>query len=258
VIVYGTRDITPEAQTAPVVDLADRASLELEDGQILQVISELSFAGFETRLPPALHPHHPPFAVMSFYALADSPFGPFTMAMVRVNSLAGISRFTYPLQGWIDNAAAGAELARRWGYRLDPAEVRLNSRHDRVWGTVVVDGRTVLEAGMYDPEPVSGKDANYAGHLNLARVERDGDLVPTLVQAGPQLAFRSCDRGRPHVTIFDESIPSDRPYWPVSAFAGRCAFLFSPVTFLCDPTVPAVDAGLTLMGALHAVEPAPS
>jgi hypothetical protein len=59
------------------------------------------------------------------------------------------------------------------------------------------------------------------------------------------------------VTVFSDSIGCDRPYWPVSAFSGTCAFLFTPVTFVCDPNVPAVDVGLTLMGALHAVEPAP-
>jgi hypothetical protein len=256
-IVYGTRDITPEVATAPVVDLLGIDSLQLEGGQILQVLSELTFSGFETRLPPALHPSHPPYAVLVWYRLPASPFGPFTMAQVRVSSMAGISRFSYPVGGWIDNPDAAAELARRWGYRLEPAEVALHRRHDRVWGTVVVDGTVVLEAGMTDPQPVSGKDANYNGHLNLARVERDGQLVATLVQTGPQLAFQSCDRGRPQVTVFSDSIGCDRPYWPVSAFSGTCAFLFTPVTFVCDPNVPAVDVGLTLMGALHAVEPAP-
>jgi hypothetical protein len=177
---------------------------------------------------------------------------------VRVNSLAGISRFSYPIHGWIDNPAAARELGRRWGYSFDSGHVALHARYDRVWGTVTVDGATVLEAGMSDPEPVSGKDANYAGHLNLARVERDGQYVPMLVQAGPQLAFTSCDRGRPYVDVYADSIPGDRPYWPVSAFSGRCAFLFTPITFVCDPTVPAVEAGLKIMGALHAVEPAPS
>jgi hypothetical protein len=258
VIVYGTRDITAEAARAPVVDLLGTDSLEIQGGQILQVLSELSFSGFETRLPPALHPTHPPYAVLVWYRLPDSRFGPFTMAQVRISSMAGISRFSYAVRGWIDNPAAGEELAGRWGYRLDPGEVALHRRHDRVWGTVIADGTAVLEAGMYDPQPVAGKDANYNGHLNLARVERDGQLVPTLVQTGPQLAFESCDRGRPEVSVFSDSIECDRPYWPVSAFSGTSAFLFTPVTFVCDPNVPAVDGGLTLMGALHAVEPVPN
>jgi hypothetical protein len=253
-IVYGTRDITAEAADAPVVDLDNLESLEIDEGQILQVLGELTFSGFERRLPPALHPTHPPYASMLFYRAVDSPFGPFTMAQVRISALAGISRFSYAVRGWIDNPVAGGVLGRRWGYRLDHADVTVRRRHDRTWGTVRVGGALVLEAGLFDPEPVAGKDANYTGHLNLARIEQDGSPVPMLVQAGPQLAFQSCDRGRPTISVFDAgAIGCDPPYWPISAFAGSCAFLFTPVSFVCDPAVPAVDAGMSLMGALHAI-----
>ncbi|HLY83150.1 MAG TPA: acetoacetate decarboxylase family protein [Acidimicrobiales bacterium] len=254
-IVYGTRDVQLDAIGAPIVDLEDQEPLEIKDGEILQVISELTFKGFDGRVPPALHPSHPPFATMLFYHAPDSSFGPFTMALVRVSSLAGISRFGYPIRGWINNSVAREVFGRRWGYRLDAADVSLHRRYDRVWGTVRVDGAVVLDVGLYDPEPVSGADANHAGHLNVGLVEDNGSMVPTLVQAGPQLAFRKCDRGRPHVTTFDgEAIGCDAPYWPVSSFAGHCDFLFGPVAFVCDPTVPAVDRGMTLMGSLHVVE----
>src|SRR5262245_2384663 len=153
-IVYGTRNIELDLVGAPTVDLSDNIELVFEGGEILQVLSELTFKGFETRLPPALHPSHPPFASMVFYSVPESQFGPFSIGMVRVSSLAGISRFGYAVRGWVDNEHVAAEFGRRFGYRLEPGEVQINRRYDRVWGTVVVDGKLVLEAGMTDPQPV--------------------------------------------------------------------------------------------------------
>lgn len=253
-IVYGTRSIDRDLEGAPTVDPADHRQIELRDGQILQTIYELSFRGFEARLPPALHPSHPPLAVIFFYSVPDSDMGPFTMAQVRVSALAGISRFTYPVRGWIDNPEAGEFLARHWGYRFDPAGVHLRRRHDVISGRVEVDGRVVLESAMYDPDPVAGADANHAGHLNPAYVAGADGLQPMLVQAGPQLQFARCDRGRPRLVTYDESvIGGDRPYWNVSAFAGDCNFMFTPVQFLCDPMRPALEGGLSLAGGLQAV-----
>jgi hypothetical protein len=123
-----------------------------------------------------------------------------------------------------------------------------------VWGTVTTGGKIILEAGLYDPEPVAGVDATHASHLNLAYVDHGGSPALTLVQGGPQLSFRSCDRGRPHLPTFDaDAIRSDVPYWDVSAYAGRCSFLFNPVQFLCDPNRPVLEGGLTLTGGLHSV-----
>jgi hypothetical protein len=172
------------------------------------------------------------------------------MAQVRVSALAGISRFGYAVAGWSDNAQAASELGRRYGYRLEPAEIELNRRYDRAWGTVKVDGRTILEAGLFDPEPVSPADANHQGHLNLAVA--GGDLV--LVQTGPQLRFHRCDRGRPDVRVFaSETIGCDAPYWEVSAFTGSCDFLFSPPMVACAPHVPAIDGQLLVTGGMQAL-----
>ena len=77
---------------------------------------------------------------------------------------------------------------------------------------------------------------------------------PTLLHAGPVLAFQSCDRGTPFVQTFDsDAIGLDAPYWPISAFTGRCDLKFSPVQFACDPMLPAVDRTMTLAGSMHTV-----
>jgi hypothetical protein len=192
---------------------------------------------------------------MVFYVMPESDWGPFSMAMVRVSSLAGISRFGYAVRAWIDNPEAGRELGRRFGYRFDPGTVRIHRGYDRVWGTVVANDRTLLEVGLTDPQPVAGKDVNFAGHLNLAYVEDDaGQPQPTLLHAGPVLAFSSCDRGKPQVVTFDSAaIGLDAPYWPISAFTGRCDFKFNPVMFACNPLLPAVDRTMTLAGSMHSV-----
>ena len=156
---------------------------------------------------------------MLFYSVPDSRFGPFTIGMVRVSSLAGISRFGYAVRGWVDNEHVAAEFGRRFGYRLEPGVVRIRRRYDRVWGTVEVDGALMLEAGLTDPQPVAGKDVNHAGHLNLARIVNErGEAAPTLVQAGPVLAFSSSDHGKPQVTAFD--VEGDRARRSVLADLG--------------------------------------
>ena len=252
-IVYGTRDFTQDLTGAPTVDLDQREPVEFQGGSILQVLSELTFQNFEQRVPPALHPTHPPFCSMLFYSVPESELGGFTMAIVGVSSLAGISRFGYIVNGWIDNEEVGAVLGSRFGYRLAPASVAITRRHDRVWGRVVADGDVVLEAGLVDPEPVSGQDANHAGHLNLALVSTGEEpAAPMLVQTGPQLSFRRCDRGTPQVSDFDAAIVGcDAPYWPMSAFTGSCDLRFGPVDFVCDPSAPAVERRLA--GTLRSV-----
>src|SRR6059058_932427 len=107
-------------------------------------------------LPPALHPTIPPVAYFSVAAYPESPIGPFTLAQVRIGCRASALPRGFLLRAYSDSPAACDALGRRWGYQCLPADVRLRRYHDRVVGTVAVDGREVLRASLLDPQPISG------------------------------------------------------------------------------------------------------
>ena len=139
-------------------------------------------------LPPALHPTIPPVAYFSVTSYPNSPVGAFLLAQVRVSCRASALPRGFLLRAYSDSPAACDALGRRWGYDCRPADVRLRRYHDRVVGTVSLDGREVLQASLADPQPISGASVFYASTVTLARADDDGGRG-VLVQVDPAYTF---------------------------------------------------------------------
>jgi hypothetical protein len=241
----GTMDVRPLLDGAPQVVLDDRA-LQVEDVDILQVLYEVRVPDREALVPAALNPTVPPVISFLVYRAKESEFGPFSLAQLRLTARSGVRPRCYLISARCDNAALSEVLASSWGFRVVPASIEMRRFHDRVDCTVRDDGArgSVCEVSLVDPMPVTGHDVQYPPLMHLARVQRDGEWLPRIVQVDSEYEFRRADRGRPELRVFDAVAWGDArldPYLPVSASFSACDVTIANVRYICNPDIPASE-----------------
>jgi hypothetical protein len=97
---------------------------------------------------------------------------------------------------------------------------------------------------LVDPVPVTGHDVQYPPGMHLARIARDGVLVPRIVQVDSEYEFRRADRGRPSLNSFDATAWGDDRLVPdiaVSASFAACDMTITHVRYICNPDIPASE-----------------
>jgi len=239
----GSLDIRNLLDDAPTVTLDDR-ELRLDDVDILQVLYEIGASDVESLIPPALNPTIPPVISFLAYRAPDSVFGPFSLVQTRLTARAAVRPRAYLVSARCDNPTAAEVLSSSWGYRIEPAEIRLRRFHDRVECSVVAHRQTILQVALVDPQPITGHDIQYAPGMHLARVQTDEGTKPRLVQVDTEYEFRRADRGRPELGIFDASAWGDErliPLEPVSASFTACDVTIPAVRYVCNPDIPAAE-----------------
>ncbi|OAI41036.1 hypothetical protein AYO38_04760 [bacterium SCGC AG-212-C10] len=237
----GTRDVTPLLAGTALMPDFETEQWELKGVQVLQVLYELRQESMLTLLPPALHPTIPPTLFFTVTIVPDSSVGPFTLAEVRVGCRAAARPRAFLARAYCDSEAASNELRARWGYPISVADVQFRRNYDRVTGIVKVDGATVLDVGLSNPEPISGGDVQYLPSMNLARANRDGQEIVRLVQVDPDWVFHKADRGKPVLTAFDAGawlVDGADPWYPVSASAVTVDMVMPRIRYLMDPAKP--------------------
>jgi hypothetical protein len=247
----GSLDIRPLVEGSPEVVLDEDAALQVDDVDILQVLYEVRVADRESLVPPALNPTIPPVISFLIYRAKESAFGPFALAQLRLTARSGVRPRAYLISAKCDNPALSELLARSWGFRVTPGDIALRRFHDRVDCTVSeappgVSGltRTILDVSLVDPVPVTGHDVQYPPGMHLARIARDGVLVPRIVQVDSEYEFRRADRGRPSLNSFDASAWGDERLVPdiaVSASFAACDMTIANVRYICNPDIPASE-----------------
>lgn len=246
---FGRMDIGAAVAAAPLVDSLDPDPWALPDAHVLQVSYEVEAEAALGLTPPALHPSIPPYATFGVTSFPESPVGPFTLAQVRLVARAGIRPRGVLLGAYTDSRDAADALRRRWGYRVDVADVHLTARHDTVRGTVRVGGRLVLDMAIREPQSIGGADLMLIDNLHLVRVASDGG-AGVLVQVDPEYAIHAADRGRPVLDVFDgEAFHTGgllRPVSPVVALACRADTDLPRPRFALDPVQPATRGGRRL------------
>jgi hypothetical protein len=247
----GSLDIRPLIDGSPEVFLDDDAALRFDDVDILQVLYEVRVADREALVPPALNPTIPPVISFLVYRAKESVFGPFALAQLRLTARSGVRPRAYLVSARCDNPALSAVLARSWGFRVTPGDIALRRFHDRVDCTVsepaTEGGRgslTILDVSLVDPVPVTGHDVQYPPGMHLARIARDGVLVPRIVQVDSEYEFRRADRGRPSLNSFDPSAWGDDRLVAdiaVSASFAACDMTIANIRYICNPDIPASE-----------------
>lgn len=191
---------------APTMPSLNPDPVTFEQVEVLQAGFEMAYASRETTLPAGLHPTTPPLMVVLAWRVADSPWGPFTMAQVRVSCRSGVRPRGFVAGCVADTAEAAAELAARWGFPARVGPVRL----DRFYDAAVLDAGPALKVSGLDPDPLGGGDVQYAVTTTLAHTERGLRLV----QVEPEYELRRVERIRPRVDHFDPGAWSPLPLAP--------------------------------------------
>ena len=247
---FGKQDIQSAIARAPQMTGFDTEAWELKDAEILNLAFEVMEEPAEYLVPPGLHPSIPPYATLTIARFPNSPVGAFMLAQVRLVIRAGIRPRGLLLGAYTDSDKAVTELPRRWGFTLGRADIVLQSRHDRVIGQVVRDGRTILDMALENPEHISGSDVTYLDSLHLARVLESGKETPLIVQVDPEYIFHNAQRGKAHLLALQaDAWGADnrlRCTAPMHATFCRCDTDLPKLRFGLDPSVPAVQGSRRL------------
>lgn len=238
---FGTLDLETALASAPTVGGLNPETWALPGAETLQVSYEVAEDPALAVTPPALHPSIPPYATFSVCRFPESPVGGFNLATVRLIVRAGIRPRGLLVKAFTDSPAAADALRAGWGYDIGVAEVGLTRRHNRIAGTVTIDGTTALEAALDDPEPVAGSDLELFDSLHLVNVD-GGD--PLIVQVDPGYEYHTADRGGARLERFDaETLGIDgiEPNYAVVAVACRADVTLAAPRFVIDPTKPAIQ-----------------
>ncbi len=248
----GSLDIRPLVEGAPEVVLDDR-ELKVDDVDILHVLYEVRVDDRESLVPPALNPTIPPVISLLVYRAKESSFGPVRVGSAPPDGPLWCAPPRLPGFGSMRQRRHLGGLGRLVGIPHRPRRRRLAPlpRPCRLHRRDVDDasgargsGREILSMSLVDPVPVTGHDVQYPPGMHLARVRRDGVLVPRIVQVDCEYEFRRADRGRPELVSFDAGAWGDERLVPdlaVSASFAACDMTIANVRYLCNPDIPAAE-----------------
>jgi hypothetical protein len=164
----------------------------------------------------------------------ESPWGPFAIAQCRVECRSGLRPRGFLRGGVIDNEAARAALASRWGYALALGAPRLARSYDEIRASVSLGNVPVLDLALRDPMPLRNSDAYYVASVHLAQTPRGLRLV----QVDPDFDVARAERGRPLVSLFEAEAwgcPNARLSAPLSGSFSVADVTLPALRFVCQP-----------------------
>ncbi len=243
----GTAPVGPLAARAVLVEQLASETVELPDAHVVLAHFELPYAVREALLPPSLHPNTPPLLTVLAWSCPESPWGPFSLAQLRVGCRSGVRTRGYLLGAAIDNADAATALAAGWGLATRPGTVRLRRGYDASTVDVTfADAGAGADAGaadapalalhLADPEPLGLDDVQFSGTLTPAVMPRGLRLV----QFEPDYDVRRSERLLPKLERLDAAAWGDEravPRGPVGASLTAATITLTPVRFVCRPDV---------------------
>lgn len=215
-MLIGTADLSVLAARAPAIPALDGEAVHLGDVEVLHAAFEQPYSYRQTALPPALHPTTPSLLVLLAWKVADSPWGPFSMAQARVSCRSGVRPRGYVAGAVIDNADAAEALSARFGLPAALGTVRLLRRYDAAELTVTRGGVIAARLTGLDPDPLNPGDVQFSVSTTLATTPRGLRLI----QVEPEYELRRVERIRPRLDEFDAASwgePMLRPSHPVTA-----------------------------------------
>jgi hypothetical protein len=237
----------PTAGGLPVIKALAEDRIELENAQVAAFTFEVLIEAAIAALPAALHPPFPTYCSLILRSHADSPFGPFTTAELRLHARATNHYVGYILGGFTDNEQVSAWLENGYGKRLNVAEtVSLKKRHFGFEAKVVTGGRAVLDAVIENPTQIAGVDVLHVQNSVLALL----DGAPTLIAEEFEFQIKEARRGPAHyhaldIAAFGAPTLTVSNHLPATWILANWSYM--PVRFVIDPLKPAA-AGTRKLG----------
>jgi hypothetical protein len=239
-VLNGTAGVAALASRAPTLASFDADPVTFAGVEVLQATFEMRWAARQVTLPPGLHPTNPPIVVFLAWRVPEGPWGPFSLAQVRVGCRSGV-RPRGLVAGCVnDNPVAAAALAAGWGLAGRPGTVELRRGYDAVELEVVVDGTVALGLVGRHPDPLSPADVQYT--VTMAPAHTPKGL--RLVQVEPEYTLARVERLRVRLSDFDPGGWADEALIPstaVSATIGVGDVTLPRLRFFSRPDVLAFE-----------------
>lgn len=232
-MLLGTADVESLLADAPTIAAFSPDATELADVTCFQLSVEMRNVSREALLPPSLHPTIPAAATIQFWDVGTSPWGRFSMAVVRVSCRSGVRARGFTMRVVSSNADVTRHLRGGWGFPAVTGDVELRSGYDGVDATAVIDGAVVLDASGLDPEPMGVDDVQYTGTLNLAHTPKG----PRLVQVEAHHTASRVERLLPRLHAFDPEGLGHELLLPARDIAATVAtenVSLPPIRFVCS------------------------
>tara|TARA_R100000005_G_scaffold7152_2_gene3251 strand:- start:12385 stop:13143 length:759 start_codon:yes stop_codon:yes gene_type:complete len=248
---YGTLEFERALDGALALKSLETEPWTLPGARLIQASVEVERESALAAIPPALHPTLPPYALFSVTEFPESPVGPFRLAQVRIVARAGTRPRGFLVGAVCDSDVATAELAARWGYSVVRGEVKLSERHDRWIGTVVRDGKMIMQVSCRNPQLINGADIDPIDTLTLARYESES----LLMQVDPEYVYHAAHRGQAELEFDSASwgrgalAGSVHPTSPNVAVCCRVDTDLPTPRFVIDPAKPALQGTRRLSAA---------
>jgi len=232
----GTADPKRFEKEAPTIPVFTEASLELSDCVFLQALCEIEAEPMCAMLPPALHPTLPPVASWSAFEAADSDWGRFRLAQLRIECRSGLRPRGLLVGAVVDSAQAAKALAERFGFRCIVGEVELARAYDSTHLRVARGGRCLVELVLREPVRLGDSDTQFVSSLHAAHTPRGFRLV----QVDTEYAVKRAERGRLEIVAFDAAAWGEetiRPTFALPGVVGRVDLSIRPIRFVCRPDI---------------------
>jgi acetoacetate decarboxylase len=239
---FGLLDTASAVARTPHVQSFDTEAWTLPGAEILQLAWEVPPAS-DALLPKAMHPAIPRYVTFLVARYPESPVGPFLLAQLRLMGRAGAHPRGFVLGAVASTPAAAAALRDRWAFPAKAGAVALRRYHDRIDATVNAGGAPILEAGLINPEVISGGDVQFIHSITFGQAMEDGRPVPYLVQVDPHYTFHRAERGRPQLSRFDAeawNAGSLRLTSPIAASLSAVDTDLPQIRFVMHPETPVV------------------
>lgn len=239
-MLVGSADPKRFARDAPVLAGFDTPALELVDCVFVQALCEIEAEPMCAMLPPALHPTLPPVVGFGAYAVAQSEWGAFRMAQLRIECRSGLRPRGLLVASVVDSEAARRGLTERWGFRAMAGHVALERAYDATRLVVERGDARLLELVIRAPRRLGERDTQFVSSLHPAQTPRGFRLV----QVDLEHAVTRAERGHVEIAELDAAAwgePAIRPTLPLPGVVGRADVSIRPIRFACRPDVLAFE-----------------
>jgi hypothetical protein len=231
----GSADLAALAESAPEVAAFNPDAIRLEGVTCFQLTAEMRNNAREPLVPSGLHPTIPAALSLQVLDVAESPWGGFAMALLRVSCRSGVRARGFTRAAIASSEEACAGLRESLGY---PAQVgSIDFRHGYDGVSVQVRSardELMLMVEALDPEPMALDDVQYTGSMNLAHTPNGLRLM----QVEMNTEANQVERLTARIEAFDGAAFGDQRISPTRVIAASVVSMdaeFPPVRFVCKP-----------------------
>lgn len=231
----GTADVAALAESAPELTAFHPDPVVLHGVTCFQLTAEMRNSAREALLPPGLHPTIPAALSLQVLEVTDSPWGGFSLALLRVSCRSGVRARGFTRAAVVSTEAACAGLRETLGFPARTGAVVLRHGYDGVSADVrSADGVPLAHIEAIDPEPMAPNDVQFTGTMNLAQTPKGLRLMQVEMNTQEIRVERLSAR----IEAFDGAGFADERLQPSRVIAASVVSMdaeFPPVRFVCKP-----------------------